>query len=565
MERYFISRFIDMLPSITEENIEDILKGSFEMLVSHYRIENIGLYAFDQKALDADMVKTPRRNKGNGLVKEIIVVPRRSSSEMVSIASKSMYVSKPFNYTHQDTSLVSRMFPVLATSDTASISFCDTIPTGQFARLGVLMLTYRVGNIPDEILGDLWEDKFPFRGIVTLYLIRRLSSHMGTPENNLSASCSNEFIVNGMSKADNVPSDHISSFLTELSGVLCSQPESNTYAIPKILVSFSSLIKRSKREIDWSKSSYVDYAVIRNRVLCYPPSSKTHYYIFTLWEDLGNIIDAIASLYLHPDVKVGWASTKHKSRRPKCSSRSIIPKHKSKHSDCSSKLSKSIIPKIDISMTKGYNRRNANNDRSYVSVYNSLIPKIDLSQTKGYKKRKTSVTKTPRTYISQQKRKIIYSDNITISFSGDMAISRGSEPFIFETCINYIESALAKIKGTIKVTTSEVVIRIPSVDNLSKVWWWESIVLKSSYRKSAIDVVITIHIDDPSKEDLACDVFNIVSAWGCRVRLLHTTNSSNSIPVVCKKHIIVSIGSVDRDIKVQNIDDLQPLFIQVFT
>ena len=563
MERYFILKLIDVLPNVAEETIEDILKGSFNILLTQCGFESVGLYAFDQKALDADMVKTPRRNRGNGLVKEVIAMPQNQNTDaMVGVASKSMYVSKPFNYTHQDTSLVSRLFPVLATSDTASISFCDTIPTGQFARLGVLVLTFRVGNIIDDILSDIWEEKYPFKKMITLYLIRRVSSYPTTPENNLSASCSNERIP--YSK-ESISSDHLSTFLTEMSGVLCNS--TSNFAIPKILVSFSSLIKRTKREVDWKKCSYVDTAILRSRIMCNIPSSKTQYYIFALWEELCITLDAIASLYQHPEVRVEWAhrhsrrtTGSSKSRRPICSS-SVIPRIDSivKNDTCVS-LHRSQIPRIDISMTKGYNKRSATNN-AYVSVYGSLIPKIDLTQTKGYKKRKSRVTRTPRTFVTRQKRKIKYCDLVTITFSGDMVIHHNTEPFILGECLRYIESSLTRINGCIKFSDGEVVVRIPSSSNAARLWWWETILLKSSYRKKAGDVVVTIYIDDPTKEELACDVFNVASAWGCRVRLLQ---SSNTTQVFSKKHITVSIGNNDRDVQIKSIDDIELLFIRTF-
>jgi hypothetical protein len=281
--------------------------------------------------------------------------------------------------------------------------------------------------------------------------------------------------------------------------------------------------------------------------MCNIPSSKTQYYIFALWEELCITLDAIASLYHHPEVKVEWAhrysrrtTGSSKSRRPICSS--------------------SVIPRIDISVTKGYNKRNVTNN-AYVSVHGSLIPKIDLTQTKGYKKRKSRVTRTPRTFVARQKRKINYSEYATITFSGDMVVHHTTEPFILGECLRYIESSLTRIGGRIKFSDDEVVVRIPSSSNAAKLWWWETILRKSSYRKKAVDVVVTIYIDDPTKEELACDVFNVVSAWGCRVRLLQ---SSNTAQVFSKKHITVSIGNNDRDVRVMSIDDIELLFIHTF-
>lgn len=536
MDAFFLSKYIHIISSsfFSEEIYHETIKDSFEMLNRSYGVLALHIFAFDQKMLEANIAKTPRR-KGNSisnLVFEKKVVNSEnyfSMSSISSVASKSTYASKPFNYNHPTNSSVSRYFPILVTADTANISFCDNIPKGQIARLGVFVVTV-IPETPDidTFLKSIWEKDSPYKALVLNFLLKRLNtSSISTPESKLSSSGSGD--KNNIDVKVGVDEETLSRILTEISRVLYTHSETYNYAIPKMLTNFSRLIRQPMRsEINWTKSSLIDnntlLELIPNKIIF--DMSSTHYFIFTLREELCTILDATLSIFLQNDrlkVSVLWANTNVKTTRKR----------------------KNIRKPIQTSTL-------------------SSIPRIDLSQVKGYRKRKSMPKGSPRTHIQKVMRHRNYADYFDVMFEGDYVASQSDSPFIFEYCMSYIKKGIERIHGSVSINPNSISLRIPSSPNeLSKLWWWENVVRNSSsYIKKSSNIVVTVWVDDASKEQLAHNIFSVVCAWGCQSRLIYVNSATNIYPPSSsnKKYVNISIGHHHRDIQVNDIDDIANIF-----
>lgn len=520
IERYYLTNVDGLMSDATEETLERLCRGLFSCIP-----ESIGfaLYAYDQKALEADIAKTPRRGRGEQSCRVVMSSQTTtgdssrtttSVSSIDSVASKSKYASKPFSVTSDEGS-VTRFYPVLATSDTSQSSFCDNIPRGHIARLGVLALVFG-GSWQCPLQDLLWRDDSVVKKVVTHYLLKLLSSDSISNNPSPQGETSSEENADGEkgekgeknSKSDekdkNIKKEITSHFLNELGQTFTDFMTDeflhthHRFCIPKFLNHLSRLARItetvSPRHV---KARCVNLLEISEYITslgsCLSTFSGRGAFIMSFWEDISCIIDVIHSSYKPGTLRVfvsrgsGGSPSGTSRRSPRRSSRSPSSKRRSKRAIINP------IPRINLRLVK------------------------TSSKTEGLKKLVPSST-TPF---------------IQITFSGESLLTE----YLLRVMDASIQNANAAHKNYSR-DGNAITLRITNVNPMGcTALSWKNILYK---RKSEERQVLrkisrktTVTIVDQSGSGTSCPtvvspatIFEILSGWGCQVRMIDLAHLS---------------------------------------